>query len=353
VTPPGSDAVSLDAPFVHVGRPDVDPDVRYLSGVAVPVRCAVVVADGTRLFVPAAVADDVDAPADVAVTAVDASVPVGRAAADALARDDGGGRVVAPRTVPHDAALYVESAGFELESTTAVAQARAAKTDPEADAVAAAARAANEGVERAAATLAAATGDELRVDGERLTARRLRRGVAATVVAADATPHVEVSTATREPDEPLERGDLAAVSVLARGPTGYHARVDRTLSVDGDGGWERRAQLAAESALRAGRAAATPDAAAADVGSELRAELAAYGFDDERESDAGAGVGLAPRERPRLDGDGSLPSGATVALAAGVRGEAGRVRLAETVRVTADGAERLAPLTTSLSPAAY
>jgi Xaa-Pro aminopeptidase len=350
VTPPGPDAVP--APFVHVGRPDADPDVRYLSGVAVPARCAVVVADEARLFVPAAVADDVNPAAGVTVVA--ASGDVARVAADALAEAVDDGPVRAPRTIPHDAALYVEAAGFELESTAAVAAARATKTDGETAAVTAAARAANRGVERAAATLADATGGGgLVVDGEPLSVERLRRRVAAAVAAAGATPSVDVVVGPDRREGALERGETTTVAVLARGPTGYHARVERTLSVGGDGGWERRAQLAAEGALRAARDAAEAGAAASLVASELRAELAAFGFEDERLTDVGAGVGLAPRERPALDGDGALPSNATLALAAGVRSEEGRVALAETVRVADGDAERLAPLTTSLSPDAY
>jgi Xaa-Pro aminopeptidase len=352
VIPPGPDAVTLDAPFVHVGRPDADPDLRYLSGAAVPVRCALVVADDATLFVPRAVADDVAPHGGVAVAA--AAGDVGRAAAELLSDGVDGKCVLAPRTIPHDAALRVEAAGFELASTDAVAEARASKTDTEAAAVATAADAAAAGVEAAAGTLAAATSaDERRIDGERLTAERLRNRVAAAVAAAGATPAVDVVVGTDGRSGPLEGGGTATVSVCARGPTGYHARVGRTLSVGGDGGWERRAQLAAEGALREGRAAIEAGASAAAVAAEVRAELAAFGFDGDRLADVGSGVGLAPRERPALDGDGVLPAGATVALAAGVRSAEGRVALAETVRVGETSAERFAPLPTSLSPDAY
>jgi Xaa-Pro aminopeptidase len=340
----------LDAPFVHVGRADADPDVRYLSGASVPARCAVVVADGTRLFVPAAVVTDVEAAPDVSVSA--ASKPVGRAAAETLAETADRGRVLAPRTIPHDAALYVESAGFELESTTAVAEARAAKTDTEVEAVREAARAARRGVERAAAVLDDAD-ERLELDGDRMIAGDLRRQAGVAVSDADATPSVDVSVGPDGRDGALEPGATTTVAVLARERSGYYARVARTFSVGGDGGWERRAQLAGESALRAGRAAAEPDAEASSVASEIRAELAAFGFEEERVEDVGAGVGVAPRERPFLGSDGTVPSNATLVLRAGVRSAEGRIDLAETVRVGEDGAERLAPLTTSLSPSAY
>ena len=352
MTPPGPSAVALDAPFVHVGRPDVDPDLRYLSGAAVARRCAVVVDDDPTLFVPPSVDDVGDVNAGIRIEHADS---VARAAADALAARHGDGRVLAPRSVPHDAALYVENAGFALESTAAVAASRATKTEAELASVERAAAAATAGVKRAAAVLTAADADGamLRVDGGALTAERFRRRVATAVVDAGATPAVTVACGQERTDGPLEAGETATVSVLARERSGYHARVARTFSVGGDGGWERRAQLAAESALRAGRTAAEAGAAASFVGSELRAELDAYGFESDRLADVGGGVGLAPRERPSFDGDADLSEGATLALAAGVRSTEGRVALAETVRVTGDGAERLAPLPTSLSPERY
>lgn len=353
MTPPGPDAVALDAPFVHVGRPDFDPDLRYLSGASVARRCALLVDDDPTLFVPPSVDDAGDVAEGVRV---ERARNVARAAADALADRHDGGCVLAPRSVPHDAALYAESGGFEVASTGAVAEARATKTSEEGAAVERAAGAASAGVKRAATALTRAEADAgatLRVDGDALTAERLRRRVAAAVADAGATPTVTVTCGAERRQGPLGVGETTGVSVLARGPDGYHARVARTFSVGGDGGWERRAQLAAESALRAGRTAAETGADASFVGSELRAELGAYGFESGRLADVGGGVGLAPRERPSLDGDGELPEGATLVLAAGVRSGEGRVALAETIRVTGDGGTRLARLPTSLSPTRY
>jgi Xaa-Pro aminopeptidase len=131
--------------------------------------------------------------------------------------------------------------------------------------------------------------------------------------------------------------------------------------VDGDGGWERRASLALDHAHRAGRsqlakAVDGDSVTAGSVESEVRHELAAYGFDDP--TVAVHGTGCVDRERPR--GGDELETGQAVVVSATVERaddatttDARRsdlVTRTETL-LLADEVERLVAVPTSLSPA--
>ncbi|MDQ2055778.1 M24 family metallopeptidase [Halobellus sp. H-GB7] len=289
--------------------------------------------------------------------------------------------VLVPPTIPHDAAVYLERAGYELQSTTAVADARRIKTDSEIDAIRGVQAAAVAAVRHAEGILAAADaaadadagdggGRELRWQDAPLTTDRLTREVNAelarhgvsdvgnTVVsvgahrsAGDGGTCEAVSIRTNEP---------IRIEVAPRGSHGYHGALTRTVVVDSDGGWDRRAYVAVESALDAGLSEIEAGADAGDVAREADAELAAFGFDPttgielpDGPLDVGYGVGLSRRESPPLRGGTALEAGMVIAVAPGVADpEQGCVRLSALVVVTGSGYERLGDDSHSFSPRA-
>ncbi|ELZ74067.1 Xaa-Pro aminopeptidase, M24 family protein [Haloferax prahovense DSM 18310] len=364
--------------FVAVCRAP-DPTSRYLTGRAFDCDLVFVRVDGeTHLRVPSTV----EPPSlPVASVRVDDRLP-GRAAAAVLAEHAASeGTVLAPRTIPHDAALHLEAAGYDLASTAAVEDARAVKDDAERDAIEAAQRAATRGVGRAAAILSAATveaaddrdggsvGNDRGDDGEAvlswddapLSSERLRRQVNATLAAegVDYTGATTVRAGTRgggnEPVE-LRPGEPIVVSVGPRGPTGYRGALARTFVVDPDGGWERRAHVACDAARKVSLVEADPGDDAGFLGSELRAETAAFGFSmaDEVTRDVGGGIGLAAREDPPLDGDRELVAGNVLRVRSAVtHPDHGRVELTDVLVVGEDGPRLLGDAPTGLDPSRW
>ncbi|MFB6107003.1 MAG: M24 family metallopeptidase [Halobacteriaceae archaeon] len=359
------------AAYVHVGDRR-DPTLRYLARVSGPPgRVAFVYVDGTAtLLVPEAgvrrarreFAGDAVEP----VSAFDARDP-GVAAAGLLDRAGVAGTVLSPRHVPHDAALYVEGDRRTVTASDAVATRRERKSEAALEATAAVGEAAAVGLDAAAAALADATRERdgrLHADGAPLTTERLRRTVDAALagegVAGAGNTVVAAGRAATDPqfagDVPVEVGDPVVVDVTPRGPHGHHARLARTFLVDSDGGWDRRAEVAVRAAVAAGTNAVDPGEAARVVRQEVRAEVRAHGFATDREGvgfdgDAGGGVGLAPRERPALDGGATLAAGHVLAVAAGVCDpREGGVRRADTVAVTDDGVRSLTDYDPSRSP---
>lgn len=379
-SPRGGDAIDAavserDAVgFVAVSR-GADPTSRYLTGRAFDCDLVFVRVDGeTHLRVPSTV----EPPSlPVASVRVD-DRPPGTAAAAVLAEHGASeGTVLAPRTVPHDAALHLEAAGYDLASTPAVEAARAVKDDAERDAIEAAQRAATRGVGRAAAILSAATVEEgdggdgddngddeqsvLHWDGAPLSTERLRRQVNATLAAegVDAAGATTVRAGTRgDGGEPVELrpGEPIVVSVGPRGPTGYRGALARTFVVDPDGGWERRAHVACDAARKVSLVEADPGDDAGFLGSELRAETAAFGFSmaDEVTRDVGGGIGLAAREDPPLDGDRELVAGNVLRVRAAVtHPDHGRVELTDVLVVGDDGPRLLGGASTGLDPSRW
>ena len=291
--------------------------------------------------------------------------------AEALADRGASGTVLTPSTIPHDAALYLENAGFELASTDVVARARAAKTTGERDRIAAAQEAASDGIRQAASLLAGATvesdsaGDRLAADGTALTAERLRVAVDEAIVAAGAFPAGNTAVDSgRGDDGALRPGEPIVVAVAPRGPDGYHGRLVRTFVVDSDGGRERRAHVAVTQAFRSSRAMLTagPESVTA-VEADLEAEIRAFGEDGRIETRV-AGVGLEPAERP-IDGADDVAPGTVVRLEAAVELEAeggdetetatengGWLRLADVLVKEADGVSLLESPSRSLEPTA-
>ena len=369
--------------FVAVGG-RFDPGLRYLTRFEGPESEYAFVRVGGKsvLCTPEEYARRAEAQFDGAVAADRVGDPPGERAAAVLEAELGGGTpgsnagsVLVPPTIPHDAAVYLQRAGYDLQSTTAVADARVTKSDAEIDAIDAVQRAATAGVREAERRLATAdVGAEggLRRAERALTADQLRRatnaelarrgvgdaGNTTVLVGADGAKAVGAGgRETARSDRLIRADEPVAVAVAPRGPYGYHGSVARTVVVDSDGGWERRAYVAAESALDAALAEIEAGAVAARVGREADAELAAFGFDPTDASAAagratpGHGVGLSRRERPSLDADTELEAGAVVAVEPRVAdAERGVVRLSALVVVTEGGYERLGDGERSFAP---
>jgi len=287
-------------------------------------------------------------------------------------------------SIPHDAAVYLERAGNALASTDAVATARSRKTDAEVDRLRRVQRAAVAGMARAETVLAEsevvgsesdADGDSagtrepsLRWEGAPLTTERLRRVVNATLAArgvrdaGDTAIRVGPAAADLRyvGDDPIRPGETVLIDVSPRGPDGYRGDLTRTFVVDGDGGWERRAYLAVESAREVALGEVDPGATAASVHGEAAAELGAYGFDPNAgEGEAGFthgtghGVGVSRHESPSLSGAGELRSGHVVTVGPGVYDpDIGGVRLGDLVVVTDEGCEVLAEYPFGIVPTA-
>ena len=368
--------------FVAVGD-RFDPDLRYLVGFGPLEQAAAVVriAETSVLCPPSGSVTRAERRFDGRIATERVGDPAGERAAAVLDAEvgeaersvDAAATVLVPPTIPHDAAVYLERAGYELESTVGVADARATKSTAEIDAIGTVQRAADAGVRAAEGMVAAAdVGDDsiLTIEGRPLTTARLRRATNAELVTRDVTDAGNTVVAggpgdqrmpgvggPPEHDTHICAGDPVAIAVAPRGPHGYHGFLSRTFVVDSDGGWERRAYVAVESALDAALAEIEAGVVAAAVGREARAELTAFGFDPGAEAAAdgpgvpGHGVGLSRRERPWLDADAELEAGNVVAVDPRVAAsEQGVVRLSGLVAVTADGYERLDDGDVSFSP---
>ncbi|XVH30375.1 M24 family metallopeptidase [Haloferacaceae archaeon DSL9] len=370
-----------DAPVgvVHVGD-RFDDDLRYLTRFAGPDRdYAFVYANGRavlcapalfgeqaeREFVETAPDDGVDRE----VRTTDVAEPAGERAAAALADlADEPGPVLVPQRLPHDAAVYLERAGFPARSTRAIAEARAEKTPAELDCLRAVQRAAVRGMARAETILAEAepAGDELLWREVPLSTERLRRQINA-MLAAHGVRDAGNTVVGAGPScadlhftglEEIRPAETVLIDISPRGPHGYYGDLTRTFVVDGDGGWERRAFVAVESALRAALDHVEPGASAATVHEEAAAELGAYGFDpNASEGEAGFthgtghGVGLSLHEAPVLSRGGSLRAGQVLTIEPGVYDpERGGVRIEDLVVVTDDGYENLTDYPRSIVP---
>lgn len=327
-----SDAVA----FVHAGT-DHDPAVRYcrlaFEGDSTPER--------GRCHNVTAVAFDGDEWLSATVdpgSSHPAETVVGR-----LADRLGPGTILTPARLPHDAALYLEGAGFDLASTDALERARADKTDGEVARIESAQTAAGAGIRRAATLLADATfGDgRLAVGGEVVTPRRLRTAVDEAIVTAGAFPAGNTvvnpdpghtpSSRDDTADEPLASGEPIVVATAPRGPEGYHGGLVRTFVVDAEGGQERRVHVGVTQSLRSAAAMVTAGTESVTaVEGDLEAEVRAFGVDEtDTVETTVAGVGLEPHERP-LEGSDEIEPGSVVRVESAVHADdVGWIRLAE------------------------
>ncbi|MDQ2050527.1 M24 family metallopeptidase [Natronolimnohabitans sp. A-GB9] len=359
------DAVAV----VHAGFRR-DPTVRY---------CLSAGDDGSpptdRHRAPTAVAYDGTSGEWLTVTSTDTSAAPARELASQLAdrQNVESGTVLAPPWLPHDAALYLEEAGFELASTTVFDDARATKTDGERDRIATAQTAAAAGLRRAASLLTDATveGDRLVADGEAVTPRRLRTAVDEGIVAAGAfpagntavnpdpghTPSTNAADADGDTaDVPLRPAEPIVLETTPRGPDGYYGSLTRTFVVDGEGGRERRAHVGVTQSFRSAAAMVTADVESVTaVEADLEAEVRAFGFEEPDAVRTRAfGVGLEPQERPMAGGD-EIEPGSAVRLESAVRVDGDQwLRIADLL-VPGDDGERAAYLVApsrSLAPSA-
>jgi Xaa-Pro aminopeptidase len=343
--------------FVHVGTA-ADADLRYLTRLSGSTHAyGFVYVDGeSTLCVPPDV--DTERLADAfpgRLRHESPNDPVGTRVAAALA-DSGvpeGAPVLVPQQLPHDAAVYLEAAGYELASTPVVREARAVKSPWELDKLRAVQRAAVRGMERARTILhdADVRDGMLYWQDAPLSTERLRRQTNATLVSegvVDVT-HTRVRAGT-ETDEvaALPAGTPLVVSLAPRGPHGYYGTLTRTFVVDSDGGWERRAHVGIESARRVALGELEPEASLRWVHSEAVAEASSFGL-TASEGDRVHGVGLSRREGPSLADDAVV--GTVVAVEPSATDEErGTVALADLAVVTEDGCELLGECSTSLVP---
>ncbi|WP_135533839.1 M24 family metallopeptidase [Halostella pelagica] len=349
--------------FLHAGH-TAEPALRYCAGPLPDGEAAFVYADGQATL---CVSPALDAAERSTVRTEDSAAavrvndaPVGEQAVAVLDECGVAGPVLTPRNVPHDAALYAENAGYDVASTDAVARARETKDAAERERTAAAQAAAVAGVERARELLRTATVADGRLwrDGsdEPVTTRTLREAIDAAVRSNGACPGVEsrvvLGPEADDPGDRIEPGETVVVRVAPREPGGYYGALARTFVVEGEGGWERRAQLAVERALDSALRELEAGVPASTIREEVMVECGAYGFaDDALPETAGHGVGLAPRERPDLRSDDPLPAGTVLAISPAVTDpDGGEVALTDLVAVTEDGYESLATTERSLRP---
>nr|WP_328821536.1 M24 family metallopeptidase [Natronorubrum halalkaliphilum] len=334
--------------FVHAGS-EADPAIRYCWSR----RGAVAIAfDGQEWLIDAA---------------ANASTHPAERLASRLAERVESTLVLTPARIPHDAALYLETAGFELASTDVIDAARATKTATECERIAAVQAAASAGIRSGASLLADAVGDDGRLvaDGRPVTPERLRTAIDEAIVSAGAFPagntvvnpdpgHTpssrdagddtgteigkeneserenenenETRTGTGTGTEPTDHNDSAlrpgepiVLEATPRGPDGYYGSLVRTLVVDGDGGRERRAHVGVTQSFQSARAMLTADTESVTrVEADLEAEVRAFGFGEgEDVRTRVAGVGLEPRERP-LEGGDQIEPGSVVRLESAV-----------------------------------
>lgn len=353
--------------FVHDGR-GVDPDLRALGAPPVDRRCAVVVpADGdATLVVPRSESPEPSPPrrwsgdtADRRVVDYEDPTP-GDRVASLLGGQATGGPVLTPRAIPHDTALTVDAAGYDLQSTGALSSGRATKPPAVRAALRSVQRAAARGVRRAASVLDEATAETdgtLHWEGGVLSTERLCRQVNRGLAAEGVDPGGRTVVTTEARDGRRETARSTPITLRAGVPVrvrvephdglGLRTLCRRTLVVDGEGGWERRAHVACEAALRAGLSELAPGTAVDAVEREVAAELGAYGL----EAGPGPfvrGVGLTQDDPPRAGED--LQPGSVVAIVASVADPTeGAVELGDVAVVTEGGGEWLVTAPTSMA----
>jgi len=365
------------AGFVAVGD-RFDDDLRYLSRFGGPDRAYAIAVTPERavltaptLFAEQAereflVSGDLDREVRTDHRSEPAGVRAARALDDLTGGGDGSQTVLTPASIPHDAALYLSEAGYELESTTAVADVRERKNGAELACLRRVQAVTCRGMARAEAVLAAAEpeGEDLLWGGEPLTTERLRREVDAemarhgvrsagnTVIGAGPTAADLHYTGV----DHIAPGETVLLDISPRGPHGYYGDLTRTFVVDSEGGWERRAFVAVQDAHEMALEHVEAGVTAGTVHEEAAAELAAHGFRVDSSEQGfihgvGHGVGVSLHEGPSLTSDASLEAGHVVTIEPGVYDpEIGGVRIEELVAVTEDGYERLASYPVRFSP---
>ena len=292
----------------------------------------------------------------------------------------GTGSLLVPRRIPHDAALELTAAGYTLQSTTALAEARARKSPAERARLESLQRMAARGLNRGVSLLAASDAIEghAQYEGRPLSASRVEAEMRVALAHAGVTPDsvaIKVESGGLSPDrhaesaDGLPAGEPLVLHVRVRGAHGYHGRLTRTVVLDSDGGWDRRANIACAAGLDAGLRHCRAETGVNTVRAEAVAELAAYGFEpvegpridgpvEAVGPDVGAsarvhGIGLDPRERPSSEDGGVLRADSVVVIETSVADiDYGRIRLGTVAAVEDDGARELLEYPTAVTPAA-
>ncbi|MDG5760245.1 Xaa-Pro peptidase family protein [Natronococcus sp. A-GB1] len=372
-------AAGADA-FVHVGD-RFDDNLRYLTRFDGPDRdyAFVHVAGRAVLCAPRLFAEQAERefPETVAPAGESsASSAAGRALEvldDRLASPLEDVRVLALPSIPAGATRSLADAVGEVVLEP-IDLGRARKTSAERDRHAFVQRAAQQGMARAEAVLAAATPEtteddghgELRWRGDPLTTERLRREVNATLARSGVRDAGNTVIGAGETcadlhftgEGRISPDETVLLDLSPRGPQGYYADLTRTFVVGDVGEWERRAyeavgeaQDAAFDALRGGAGMR-----AADVHEAATRTLAEYGFesgdvDVGMYHGTGHGVGVSLHEAPSLSSEDPLEAGHVVTVEPGVYDpDRGGVRLEDLIVVTADGYENLTAYPCEIEP---
>ncbi|WP_254808499.1 M24 family metallopeptidase [Natronosalvus amylolyticus] len=264
---------------------------------------------------------------------------------------DGAGRnlrLLTPAHIPHDAALYLERAGFELASSDVLSRLRVRKTEPELAAIERVQEAVRAGLERAMSLL----------EKESPTPGRLETALEVGVLEAGGRP---VSSAVvwtganggvtdGDPTAPLPT-DRPLILTVEASNAGYYGRQTRTLVVDPDGGPERRGHIGLTHGFRSVQSLLTAgEATVGTVEADLEAEIRAFGFDETASIEVQvSGVGLEGLERP-LQAGTTIERRSPVVVDASLVTSVGRIRLADVIVRTGERARWLSPASRSLVP---
>ena len=355
------------AAFVHVGD-RFDDHLRYLTRFQGPDRpYGVCYLDEPVCFPPVLFESDArEALPDARIESPDDRHPAERIVA--FLRERGvDGTVLTPRSIPHDAARYLETGGFDVASTDALDRARRRKSGAELERIETVQAAARTGMDRARGVLqdAVADGDVLHYEGEPLTTERLRRAVDGAMAAEGVDParNTVIGAGPSCADlhyrgvDRIAPDETVLLDLSPRGPAGYYGDFTRTFVPDLEDGWARRAHVAVERAREAAFAVLEEGAGvtAADVHREAAAEIAAYGFEPDGEPGfthgVGHGIGLSLHERPSMRASETLLAGDVVTIEPGVYdADRGGVRIEDVVVVEEAGIRVLGDYPTSLRP---
>ncbi|MFC4447491.1 M24 family metallopeptidase [Halorussus aquaticus] len=361
--------------FVHVGD-RFDDLLRYLTRFSGPDRdYAFVYTEGQaalcapRLFAQQA---NREFPGDRVYTVADQSALSASSRAMEALDDlaDSCSSLLVPASFPstsyRDLDVAVDT--IDVLDTAAEDVGRRRKTTAERACHAAVQAAAQRGMARAEAVLAASErdGDELQWEGSPLTTERLRREVNAVLAAdgvrdADNTVIGAGETCTDlhfTGTDGIHPDETVLLDLSPRGPHGYYGDFTRTFVAGEVDEWESTAYAAVTEAQDAALAALEDGAGtvASDAHAAATEVLSEHGFasgevDVGMYHGVGHGVGVSLHEAPSLTSDTRLEAGNVVTVEPGVYDPAhGGVRIEDLVVITEDGYENLTEYPRELTP---